>query len=101
MIDTQLIVQRGQLSLLQTVVERGIENSAMVLSQMVGQTIEMRSPKVRIVPLAEIMSLVGPPDTEVVGIYIGFLGDASGHITHFENQSIDTWSKRVSAVNSK
>lgn len=86
MIDTRLIVQRGQLSLLQTVVERGVENSARVLSQMVGQTIEMRSPKVKIVPLNEIISLVGPPDTTVVGIYIGFWGDASGHITQMYSE---------------
>jgi chemotaxis protein CheC len=57
-------------ALLKIMAAEGIRNAADGLSGMVGARITVNEPHVRLVPLAEIASLVGGPETEAVGIYL-------------------------------
>lgn len=58
----------------------GAGNAATALSGMLGEKVEMSLPKVEIVPLADIPSMSGSPDTLVVGGVVDMSGDITGHI---------------------
>lgn len=58
----------------------GAGNAATALSGMLGEKIEMSLPKVEIVPLANIPSMSGSPDTPVVGGVVDMSGDLTGQI---------------------
>lgn len=61
-------------------VSKGTRNAITNLSQMVGQDIKVGSFSLRQIPVAEISSLLGGPDTTSVGIYLTVSGSADGHI---------------------
>lgn len=58
----------------------GAGNAATALSGLLGEKIEMSLPKVEIVPLADIPSMSGSPDTPVVGGVVNMSGDLTGQI---------------------
>lgn len=58
----------------------GAGNAATALSGMLGKRVEMSVPKVEIVPLSDIPSLSGSPESPVVGGMVDMSGDMRGQI---------------------
>ncbi len=58
----------------------GAGNAATALAQMLGAKIDMSVPKVKILPFAEVPSLIGGADLHVVGIYLNASGSAPANI---------------------
>ncbi len=58
----------------------GIYNAARGLSGMVGESLEVENPGVKLVPLADIPNLLGGPEAEAVGIYLRAEGNLGGQI---------------------
>ena len=56
----------------------GAGNATTALSQMLNQKMDMSVPKVALVPFNEISDVMGSEDQTVVGIMLGFEGDAEG-----------------------
>lgn len=54
----------------------GAGNAATVLSTLLGQRIPMTVPAARLLPLREVVEVVGGAEAEVVGICLGVTGDA-------------------------
>lgn len=67
-------------SALQTIAQEGIHNAARGFSGLLGQTLTVINPTVRLVPLFDIPSMSGGPETEAIGIYLRAEGDLSGQI---------------------
>lgn len=65
---------------LQTIATEGIHNAARGFSGLLGQTLTVKNPTVRLVPLFEIPTISGGPETEAAGVYLGAEGDLSGQI---------------------
>ena len=61
-------------------IEKGTTKAMENLSQMIGQSIEVNSFRLRSIPISEIASLVGGPDVTSVGIYLTVSGGADGHL---------------------
>ena len=70
------------------VLQTALQNSGEGLSQMVGRPINIDVPKVKRVPISQVVNYVGSPETEMVGIYMLIEGDWSGQVilmmTHSE-----------------
>jgi len=58
-----------------TMAEKGIHRAASGFSEMIGETLTVSEPMVRLVPLATIQDLLGGPENEAVGIYLRAEGD--------------------------
>lgn len=67
-------------SALQTIAQEGIHNAARGFSGLLGQTLTVVNPTVRLVPLFDIPSMSGGPEREAIGIYLRAEGDLSGQI---------------------
>jgi chemotaxis protein CheC len=67
-------------SLLLTMAETGVHNAASGLSRMVGETLIVSKPEVRIIPLADLPVLFGGPENEAVGIYLQADNKLAGQI---------------------
>lgn len=59
---------------------KGIDNAMTGLATMVNQQVKIKSLSLRQVPAREAPQLVGGPEKLVIGIYLTFTGDATGHI---------------------
>ena len=59
---------------------KGIDNAMTGLATMVNREIRMRSLSLKQVPASEAPNLVGGADKMVIGIYLAFEGDATGHL---------------------
>jgi chemotaxis protein CheC len=59
---------------------KGMDNAMAGLATMVNQQIKIKSLSLRQVPVREASHLVGGPERLVIGIYLTFTGDATGHI---------------------
>ncbi len=59
---------------------KGIDNAMCGLASMVNREIRMSSLSLKQVPASEASNLVGGADKMVIGIYLAFEGDATGHI---------------------
>ena len=66
--------------LLVIMANEGIHNAARGISGMVGETVIVSRPVVRRIPITEIPSLLGSPETEAVGIYLRADGDIASQI---------------------
>ena len=66
--------------LLRIMAAEGIRNAAAGLSGMVGAEITVTDPHIRLVPMADIPTLLGGPEEEAVGIYLQAQGDLQGQI---------------------
>lgn len=73
-------LSRPQLERLEAAIGRGLHASAEGLAGMIHRPVGMSSPRVELVPLAEIPSYVGGADEETVAVYLGVSGDLTGHI---------------------
>jgi chemotaxis protein CheC len=58
----------------------GIKNAAKGFSGLLGRTIDVTPPVVRVVPLFDIPMLTGGPEKEAIGIYLRAEGDITGQI---------------------
>lgn len=58
----------------------GMGHAATVLSQMIGQRVELRVPEVRVVPISAVADCLGGSNKLMVGIYLQILGQARGTI---------------------
>lgn len=67
-------------ALLQMLAQEGLENAAHGLSAFVGHEITLARPRVTVIPIADVPSVMGGPETLAVGIYIAVDGDMEGHI---------------------
>jgi chemotaxis protein CheC len=68
------------LSTLRTIATAGVHNAAIGFSSLLGHTIDVSQPDVRVVPLLDIPKLTGGPEKEAIGIYLRAEGDIAGQI---------------------
>ncbi|NMC54052.1 MAG: hypothetical protein GYA48_10500 [Chloroflexi bacterium] len=59
---------------MQSIVTKGVEQAAEGFSGMLGQSLIVDSPKVKLVDVTEIPSMLGGPENEAVGIYLASEG---------------------------
>ncbi len=76
----QLMLNREDVAIWTWLVSRGIVNSLSGLSKMVGHELSVTSLDLKQYPVKEAASLLGGPETTVVGIYLAIDGDATGHL---------------------
>jgi chemotaxis protein CheC len=67
------------LKVLQAIAKEGLSSAANGLSTMIGTTLTVKDPCVKVVPVKDIPSALGGPEKEAVGIYLKAEGDMSGH----------------------
>lgn len=67
-------------SLLRVLATEGIRSAAAGLSGMLGKAVVVSEPRVRLVPLTDIPTLLGGPEVEAVGIYLQIQGGWVGQI---------------------
>ncbi|OHB28657.1 MAG: CheY-P-specific phosphatase CheC [Desulfuromonadaceae bacterium GWC2_58_13] len=69
-----------QLDALKEISNIGMGHAATALSQMIGETVYLRVPRITIADITEMPDLVGGPEEVVVGITLRIFGDARGTI---------------------
>lgn len=69
-----------QLDALKEISNIGMGHAATALSQMIGETVFLRVPKVTVTEIAEVPDLLGGAENLVVGVTLKVLGDARGSI---------------------
>ncbi|MFZ5808886.1 MAG: chemotaxis protein CheC [Chloroflexota bacterium] len=67
-------------AILANMAKEGIYNAARGMSAMVGETLTVTEPNVRLVPFTDIPALLGGPENEAVGIYLRVEGKIPGQI---------------------
>lgn len=67
-----------ELDALREVANIGAAHAATALSQMIERTIMISVPKVTVVPLEDVGTLLGDPDDVVVGVLMQMMGDLTG-----------------------
>jgi chemotaxis protein CheC len=70
----------GQLDALKEISNIGMGHAATALSQLIGEDIMLRVPRVKITDIAAVPELLGGAEQLVVGITLQMLGDARGSI---------------------
>ena len=73
-------LSEGQLDALKEISNIGMGHAATALSQLVGETIYLRVPRVTVTDIAQVPDLMGGPERVVIGITLRILGDARGNI---------------------
>jgi chemotaxis protein CheC len=68
------------ISYLQIVAKQGIHNAARGFSGLLGKSMSVTEPVIRLIPFAEIPMMLGGPEEEAVGIYLMFEGDIPGQM---------------------
>jgi len=68
------------LDLLREVSNIGMGHAATALSQMIGETVLLRVPKVTLADIADVPTLLGGAETVVAGITLQLLGDVRGNM---------------------
>ncbi len=71
---------QAEMDVLKEVGTIGSGNAATVLASMLGQRIPITVPEARFLPLSEVVTALGGPEREVVGILLGVSGLAPGTI---------------------
>jgi len=69
-----------QLDALKEISNIGMGHAATALSQMIGDTVLLRVPKVTVTEIAEVPDFLGGAENLVVGVTLKVLGDARGRI---------------------
>lgn len=70
----------SQLDALREISNIGMGHAATALSQLTGDRVELRVPRVTITEIAQVPELIGGAEREVVGVTLRILGDARGNI---------------------
>jgi chemotaxis protein CheC len=64
-----------QLDALRELANIGAGNASTALSGMLGRAVDLTVPDARVIPMAEAVEHIGPPESEVTGIALGVSGD--------------------------
>lgn len=67
------------IKVLQAIAKEGLTSAANGLSTMVGATLSVKDPCVKMVKVVDIPQSLGGPEMEAVGIYLKAEGDMAGH----------------------
>jgi chemotaxis protein CheC len=67
------------IKILQAIAKEGLSSAANGLSTMVGTTLTVKDPCVKMVNVKDIPMALGGPENEAVGIYLKAEGDMTGH----------------------
>lgn len=70
----------SQLDALREISSIGMGHAATALSQLTGDRVELRVPRVSVTPIAAVPELIGGAEQVVVGVTLRILGDARGNI---------------------
>jgi len=70
----------GQVDALKEISNIGMGHAATALSQMLGDTVMLKVPRVSVTEFAQVPELIGGPEKIVVGVTLSILGDAQGRI---------------------
>ena len=73
-------LSEDQLDALREISNIGMGHAATALSQLIGETIYLRVPRVTVTDIAQVPELLGGPERVVAGITLRVLGDARGNI---------------------
>jgi len=65
---------------MQVIADAGIHNAANGFSELLGQSLNVTQPLVRMIPFVEIPNMLGGPEVEAVGIYLKVEGDFPGQM---------------------
>ncbi|MBE0695611.1 MAG: chemotaxis protein CheC [Anaerolineaceae bacterium] len=66
--------------IMQTIASAGIHNAAVGFSSLLGHSLSVSQPSVKIIPLLDIPKIVGGLENEAIGIYLRAEGDMSAQI---------------------
>jgi chemotaxis protein CheC len=77
---TLVPLTQTQLDTLKEISNIGMGHAATALSQMIGETVYLKVPRITIADIADLPDLVGGPEAVVVGITLRIFGDARGTI---------------------
>lgn len=80
MVPNTIPFDQELLEMLQTIAGEGVKNAAVGFSGMVGRKIEVSSPRLELIPLLSIPTVVGGVEDDAVGVYLRFEGDMIGQI---------------------
>jgi len=75
-----ITLNKDEMKLWGSLALQGIDNAMSGLATMVNREIRMSSLSLKQVPASEAPDLVGGADKMVIGIYLAFEGDATGHL---------------------
>ena len=75
-----ITLNKDEMKLWGSLALKGIDNAMTGLATMVNREIRMSSLSLKQVPASEAPNLVGGADKMVIGIYLAFEGDATGHL---------------------
>lgn len=75
-----ITLNKDEMKLWSSLALKGIDSAMSGLATMVNREIRMSSLSLKQVPAIEAPDLVGGADKMVIGIYLAFEGDASGHL---------------------
>ncbi len=73
-------INEEELEFLKELINIGCGNASAALEQLLGTTVVMEVPEVRIIKPAELSSLIGSLDKPVLGVKMSLLGDIKGDI---------------------
>ncbi len=80
MTETTIAFDERLKSFLQVMAGEGIHRAAEGFAGMLGLSVDVANPEIRLVPLNEIAALLGGPENEAVGIYVQAQGDMIGQM---------------------
>jgi chemotaxis protein CheC len=69
-----------QLDALRELANIGAGTASTALSEMLGRSIDLAVPDVSVLPMAEAVELLGPPEQEITGIMLGVEGELPGTV---------------------
>jgi chemotaxis protein CheC len=75
-----ITLNKDEMKLWSSLALKGIDNAMTGLATMVNREIRMSSLSLKQVPASDAPNLVGGADKMVIGIYLAFEGDATGHL---------------------
>jgi len=73
-------LREAHLDALQEICNIGMGHAATALSQMIGQAVNLKVPKITLARLEEVPDIIGGAEQVVVGIYLQVYGDIRGNI---------------------
>ena len=73
-------LREAHLDALQEICNIGMGHAATALSQLIGQTVNLKVPKVTLANLDQVPDIIGGAEQVVVGIYMRVYGDVRGNI---------------------
>jgi chemotaxis protein CheC len=77
----------GQLLKLGEVINKGLGKSGSVIAEMTGLAMEIKAPRIEMVPLKDIAEIAGGPELVGIGLYQGITGDVDGHLLLFFSEA--------------